>query len=192
MFNEIGVLFLSSICIPAVMPSQQAGDGVADTPFVQEYHEPHVIGDDAAANDIRAVAVDSVGNVWAATKAGAYCLKKGEKTWRTLMGEDEAGPAFDVCAGAGRAVWIGAWNGLYEAAPDGFEKVEAIDQPISAVYATETEVLAAGPEGLWRRTDDWRRFGHDRCEVHQPHLRWRDRLYGRGRHQPIRRFQPDL
>ena len=60
----------------ACQPEPPQKKTVPDTPFVQEYHEAYPIGDQAAINDVRAIAVDHKDNIWAATKAGIYFLEE--------------------------------------------------------------------------------------------------------------------
>ena len=56
--------------------------GVADTPFVQQYHEPYRIGGDSATNDVRSVAVDGEGNIDEVTQRILTALHKGEPVTR--------------------------------------------------------------------------------------------------------------
>jgi hypothetical protein len=131
-----------------------AAGGAADAPFVQEYHEPFVVrAGDEAANDVRAVAVDAAGGVWAATGAGLFVLRAGADGWQSMLSGDDAGPVFDVAAGPDGAIWAGAWNGVYQASGETLERVPDIEEPISAVCVREDVVAAAGPDGLWFRRD---------------------------------------
>ena len=129
---QAGMLILSSLCVPIV--------AVTDAPFVQEHHECH-----AVANDVRAVAVDGAGNVWAAAKAGVYVLKKGATEWSQTY----TGTAFTIAVDNEGVAWIGTWDGLYREA----SKVAGVDGPIAAVTATENGIAAAGFEGLWHVVD---------------------------------------
>ncbi|MFV2070774.1 MAG: hypothetical protein ACC645_27720, partial [Pirellulales bacterium] len=65
-FSRSGCLLVAATTAGIVNGATPA----ADTPFVQEYHEPYPIGEELAENDVRAVAVDARGDVWAATAAG--------------------------------------------------------------------------------------------------------------------------
>ena len=147
MLKEISMLVLSSVCFSLAAASSESGNGVPDTPFAQEYHEAYIIGEKAGANDVRAVAADGGGAVWAATKAGVYALKKGGKQWSAVM---DTGPAFDVAVDADGTVWAGAWDGLYRSTSDGMERLEGDDSPISAVCVAQDGVVAFGPDGMWR------------------------------------------
>ncbi|TKJ39515.1 MAG: regulator [Planctomycetes bacterium B3_Pla] len=130
------------------------GGGVADTPFVQEYHEAYTIGQESASNDVRAIAVDGAGEVWVGTKTGVYRLDTGKKQWVELMGKAHAGPVYDIVVDHAGTVWVGAWNGMYRSAPDGLKKLEQIDHPITALCAIEDQVIGLGAGGIWRIADD--------------------------------------
>jgi len=150
MQNRLRMLALSSIFALLAAPSTNAGAGAADTPFHQEFHEPYVIGDGPGVNDVRTLAVDRSGSVWAGTRAGLYVLRKGERRWTPLMKADEAGPVFDIAIADDATVWIGAWNGVYRSTAKGIEKIAGIDQPVAALCPTGQEVFALGPDGMWR------------------------------------------
>lgn len=140
------LLFATTLLTTGV---QAAENGAApDTPFIQESHQAHPLAT-KEANDVRAVAVDSKDNVWAATKAGAYVLQKGATEWTAVMAEADSGPAFNLAAGADGTVWVGAWNGLYRGTAAGLNEVKGIDHPVSAVCATKDGVTALGPDGMW-------------------------------------------
>lgn len=124
--------------------------GVKDTPFFQEFHKPYSIGEQTDQNDVRSVVVDHSGNVWAATRAGVFILKKDSEQWTGLMDKDKAGPTFCVSVDSLGTVWLAAWNGIYRSTTRGLEKVESIDQPISALVASKNQIIAIGPDGTWR------------------------------------------
>ena len=122
MFKKMSALILSTVAMTiAAAPSAMAAEGVPDTPFVQEYHEPYAVGEDAGMNDVRSVAVDGGGHVWAATRAGAYVLKKGETSWAGGMEKDNAGPTYAAVADR-----TGTVCAVYRVAVDGWTKEEAI------------------------------------------------------------------
>lgn len=118
---------------------------MADEPFVQEFHEGYPLAS-ADENDVRAVAVDTSGRVWAATRAGIRFYENGE--WRTPTAAG-TGVAFDVVCDAKGTTWVGAWNGLYQITGENCEKVREINEPISALHPIKLGVIAAGPNGLW-------------------------------------------
>jgi hypothetical protein len=141
----IPTLYLLIICITA----SSLGSSVLDTPFIQEFHVAYPVGEEIYANDVRAVTVDQSDNIWIATRAGIYMLKKGEKSWKALMSAELVGPAFDVDVDKEGTVWIAAWNGIFKSTSDGIEKIKEINSPISAICARENEIVAYGPFGMW-------------------------------------------
>jgi hypothetical protein len=123
--------------------------GINDTPFIQEFHVPYPISNNNEANDVRSIAVDKNGNVWAATKAGIYQLINGSKTWQQKMAEPNIGPAFYVTVDSKNNVWVGAWNGIYKSAQNNMEKIGGINQSVSVICESEKEILALGSEAQW-------------------------------------------
>jgi len=117
MLNGIGLLVMSFIWPMAAVPAADTL-GLADAPFLQEYHEAHPLGDAPPANDVRAIAVDPEGRVWAGTQQGVFRLGKGETAWVRVSNEADAGPVFDLCVDHAGTVWVGAWDGLYRARED--------------------------------------------------------------------------
>lgn len=144
----VALTLLLAPCVYAAESSAPAP--AADTPFSQETHKAYPISSDKNANDVRSVAVDHHDNVWVATKAGAYVLKKGETKWTPMMSQTEAGPTFNVTVAPNDVVWIGAWNGLYRATLTGLTKVQGIEKPVSAIGVAKDGVIALGPDGMWR------------------------------------------
>ena len=129
-----------------------AAGGFADEPFLQEWHEAYPLAS-ADANDVRSVAVDSAGVVWAATKAGVFMLEDGK--WRGCDGGGSAGPAYKVAAGESGVVWAGTWDGLYRLGPAQqvhAGSLEGVEGPITAIAIVEGGVVALGPNGAWRVT----------------------------------------
>ncbi|MCP4592578.1 MAG: hypothetical protein GY842_17740, partial [bacterium] len=140
--------------ILSILACVNPGGGVADTPFVQEYHEAHPIGSAPGCNDVRAIAVDNTGAVWAATGAGVYRLDKPHENWVGPLEKDEAGPTYDVAVDTTGTVWVGAWNGLYRSTPDGLERLADIAHPIAALDAAADGIVALGNGGIWRVNND--------------------------------------
>ena len=93
---SLKILFLLLLLFLSVSTNINLGAGLPDTPFIQEYHESYPIALDGAANDVRAIAADGDGNIWAATSAGVYRLNKGETQWIPVMKKADAGPAYDI------------------------------------------------------------------------------------------------
>jgi streptogramin lyase len=131
-----------------------SGTGIADAPFAQEYHEAFPLGKEDGCNDVRAVAVDGAGVVWAGTRAGVYRLDRDTKRWTRLMTEEQAGPVYDIAVDRAGTVWVGAWNGLYRATPDGVDRLEQIDRPVAALCGFGDEIIALSGAGLWRVAGD--------------------------------------
>lgn len=135
----VSILAIAAACIAESLP-------IEDTPFVQEFHEAYPLPT-AGENDVRGIAVDAKGSVWVATGAGVRVLESG--VWSTPAGAGK-GPSFDVVCWADGSTWAGAWDGLYAFKGTSGTKVDVIAEPISALCATADEIVAAGPEGLWR------------------------------------------
>ena len=151
----MSIAFVVAAVSTVMAPLGAAPWQVDDEPFVQEYHEPFPITPDpkAAANDVRRVAVDKRGNVWAATAGGLYVLTPDAGEWSAPMADEGAGPVFDVTSGPEETVWAGAWNGLwrFEGPVSGTgERIASVEGPIAAVCPARLGVAAIGTEGLWR------------------------------------------
>ena len=105
---SVGVAFASGLFLPGA----SALEPVKDVPFVQEFHEAYPLVPEGSANDVRAIAVDTDGTVYAATAEGTFHLNKS--TWVRQTGTPE-GETFDIVAADG-AIWAAAWNGVYRIA----------------------------------------------------------------------------
>ena len=122
------------------------GQPLQDTPFQQEYSE-HFTADTAESSDVRKLAIDGGGNVWAATGAGVRVLSAG--AWHKPDGAD-IGPAYSICSDSAGHIWVGAWNGAYRVV-DGKIATSAIKGvPISVVRSAGNSgaIIAAGPHGI--------------------------------------------
>ncbi len=71
MWKTLNVTF---VLLYALGPFGHTQKTIEDASFAQEYHESHPIEPERPANDVRAVAVDTTGHVWAATRAGCCTL----------------------------------------------------------------------------------------------------------------------
>jgi hypothetical protein len=159
MVNRSCMVLLWLAPLRAAAHAEMPEAGAADTPFVQETHEGYLLGEPAGASDVRAIAVDRAGSVWAATKAGVFRLDKGAERWSAMMAASDAGPAFDVMTDSGGEVWAGAWNGLYRSMRTGLERIGGVTHPIAvlcetAAATTEKGIVALGPDGFWRVRDN--------------------------------------
>lgn len=123
--------------------------GVPDTPFRQETHQAYPNAAGQASNDVRSVAADGLGNVWAATRGGIFKLNPGHGPWQQMMPKQDVGPCFVARTAPDGRVWIGAWHGLYATEGSTVRKEAGIDQPIAAVCAQGQAALCLGPDGLW-------------------------------------------
>ncbi|MEA3225253.1 MAG: two-component regulator propeller domain-containing protein, partial [Planctomycetota bacterium] len=149
-----GTLILSLLLILGLSAPISLGDGVADTPFVQEYHEAYTVGQESASNDVRAITVDGVEGVWVGTGVGVYRLDGDTKQWVRLLGETDAGPVYDMVADSAGTVWVGAWNGMYRSTSDGLQRLEQINHPIVALCAAKDGIIGLGAGGVWRVAKD--------------------------------------
>lgn len=142
--------FGMSLAVMAI--SVAAFGGVPDSPFVAETHTAHLL-DEAKTTEVRAIAVDKTGDVWAGTGDGLYRQTSTTQHWEQVGSDTLSGAVLDICTDSAGIVWIGAWNGLYRASGPEMVKVPGIDWPISALCDTDNGIAAAGPDGLWRVSD---------------------------------------
>ncbi|MHC4728029.1 MAG: ligand-binding sensor domain-containing protein [Planctomycetota bacterium] len=147
---SLEVFLLSSVLLLSVSTDINLRADLPDTPFIQEYHEAYPLAPQGAANDVRAIVVDSVGNIWAATKAGVYRLNKGQKKWVAVIQESDSGPAYDIIIDNKGTVWAGAWNGIYQSTNSGLKKVSPINHAVQSLCATENELIALGKGRIYR------------------------------------------
>ncbi|MBN2316260.1 MAG: hypothetical protein JXM79_20195 [Sedimentisphaerales bacterium] len=143
--NHMSGKVLCSLGALILLFSISLGAGVSDTPFVQEYHEAYPLEE----GDVRALAIDRTGDVWAGTRTGVYRLDRHTKEWIPLA-EEDAGPVYDIIVGRTGRIWIGAWNGVYQSTPDGLERFEQINCPIAALCPVGDSIVGLGEGGIWR------------------------------------------
>jgi len=160
MNSPLRTLIILSALIFSLSTTTSPGIGITDSPFVQEYHEAYPIGQETGQNDVRTVAVDNTGSVWAGTRAGVFRLDSDKKQWTELMGEDNAGPVYDIVVDRAGIVWIGAWNGIYKSTPKGLLRLKQIDCPIAALCVTENEINGLGDTGIWSIVNDTCTYKH--------------------------------
>jgi hypothetical protein len=123
-----------------------------DGPVVHELHEPKPLPT-ATANDVRAVAIDVAGRVYAATRAGVYELNPGAASgWRPVP--QLTGPTFDVAVDRRGALWVAAWNGLYRLQGERLEAMAPAAVPFRAVACWGDDVVAGGPTGFLKLQGD--------------------------------------
>jgi len=122
---------------------------VKDTPFLQEYHESYAVEPGSKGDDVRAVAVDKDGTVWAGTRGGVFFLRDGK--WIRQEGVT-AGQTFDLCA-TDEGVWVAAWDGAYLIAGSKATKIADFTSPIATIGAGPAGMVALGPDGAWRQVN---------------------------------------
>ncbi|MEW6238105.1 MAG: two-component regulator propeller domain-containing protein [Candidatus Omnitrophota bacterium] len=125
----------------------EASAGIKDDPFVQEYHEAYPIPGGDSANDVRAIAIDGDGTVWAGTQAGLFALRGG--AW-SIVPEVEPGPVYELQMDRQGVLWVGAWNGVYRISDKGIDKTKGIQNPIGVIGLLPDDMIAIGPDGSWR------------------------------------------
>ena len=148
--NHIGEKVLCSLGILVLFISIGVGAEVPDTPFVQEYHEAFPLEAGDGRDDVRAVAIDRAGDVWAGTRAGVFRLDRSASQWVELVNHDSAGPVYDMAVDRTGKVWVGAWNGLYQSTPDGVKRLKQIHCPIAALCPEGDSIVGLGGGGIWR------------------------------------------
>lgn len=143
-------VFLSiSIFSASILTTIAQHSFIIDEPFWQEYHEPFPFEEKADAV-VRSVAVDTNGNVYAATRDGIRYKKYNEKSWHLLSAGDAEGPAYCVMTDHAGAVWAGIWNGVYVIRNDVLQKVSGTEGPVSAMCESRNKIIAFGPAGVWQ------------------------------------------
>ena len=79
--NHMGGKVLYSLGVLILFVSIGFGAGVSDTPFVQEYHEAFPLDKGDGNKDVRAIAIDRTGDIWAGTRAGVFRVDRRSKQW---------------------------------------------------------------------------------------------------------------
>lgn len=120
-----------------------------DKPFKQEYHIGYHLGTSNKENDVRAIAVDSLSNIWAASKYGIFVKSHLSEEWIPAQNKSESGPSFDVEVDSDNGVWFATWNGLYKSQNNKVVKYEEIKPPVSKIISTEKGVYVFGHYGVW-------------------------------------------
>ena len=141
---------------------------VSDTPFWQDYHEAFPLGS-PPENDVRALAFDGRGRLWAATAAGIRYLDRN--VWKTPHGAEVLGEALTLFRDRSGTVWAGGVRGL--ARIDGERVVSLGPFPDLICALTETPngtVFAAGPARIW--------FRHSRDSWEELKGRWHQAIRG--------------
>lgn len=153
---------LSSQAVTSVV---SADEPVVDQPFQQEYRDPFVRvqssedfprpsrrerGPAVKENDVRAVAVDGQGRIWAGTAAGLHKIQEGQLV--TSEGDAIDGSVYKLAVAPDGVVWVGAWNGVYRISDGRLEKEkEGPAGPITAVLATQDRIVTANDKTVDER-----------------------------------------
>ena len=142
----ISLLLIS--CSNNKMDENDGEEIYKDTKFEQEFHVGYSLGD-TKDNDVRAVAVDSLQNIWAATKSGVFVKYINSEKWLPILDENNSGPSFCVEVDSDNNVWIGTWNGLYKMKDGQLKGIKEVKAPISKIKSTHKGVYAFGHYGTW-------------------------------------------
>ncbi len=134
---------------PAQKEHQSLGNTYREKGFLQEFHERFPVGNKAAQNDVRSIAVDSASNIWIATAAGVFFKQPGEYHWNEVTGGGHFSPAFSLLIDHKNTVWMGLWDGLYRYKDLKLEKSQDVNGPVSAICHSKNGLYALGPEGVW-------------------------------------------
>ena len=134
---------------------------VKDSLFVQETHDAFVIGNDAASNEIRIIAVDMESNIWIATASGVFRKEAESAIWEPIITGDDRGPAYSIAVKEDGTVLLGTWNGLYRFSDNNLKKEVGVKPPISVVCTKDSETYALGPFGIWKNeSGKWKYQDH--------------------------------
>jgi ligand-binding sensor domain-containing protein len=133
--SGLRVAFVLIMLLNPILLLAQKSTPLPDTPYVQDYHEAYPLKT-PAENDVRALAFDAAGRLWAATGHGVRYLEN--KVWKTPQGGDRLNPAHALYRDAQGTHWVGAWNGLYRATTDKVVLAGVTDAPVSAIRGMRT------------------------------------------------------
>ncbi|GAA5221269.1 ligand-binding sensor domain-containing protein [Membranihabitans marinus] len=130
---------------------QDSNHGHHDTSFIQEIHVGHTLDPlDESTKDVRAIHVDELNNVWAATKNGVFCKKSNSNEWTLITTGHFRGPAYDVQSDSEGTIWMATWMGVISYDGQDLNHWEGLTPPIAKISADEEGVIALGPKGFWQ------------------------------------------
>lgn len=118
-----------------------------DTPYWQDWHEAAPLAS-PAENDVRALAWDSNGRLWAATAAGVR-YREGS-TWKTPSGGD-LGETHCLLRDTQGTLWVGAWDGLYRVEGSRVVAERKGSEIIALCMGRDGTLFAGGSGGIFVR-----------------------------------------
>jgi streptogramin lyase len=134
----------------------QSDAGYRDIPFIQETHDGFIIGENAADNEVRSIAVDKESTVWIAAASGVFKKAEGSRNWESVITGEDQGPAYSVLIQGNGSILMGTWNGVYGFSEGKLTKYTDVKPPISVLCSAGEETYALGPHGIWlQKTDSW-------------------------------------
>lgn len=142
---------------PRLAVPPDAPPPIPDVPYRQEFHEAAPLAT-PAENDVRAIAFDRSGNLWAATAAGPRVRIAGK--WIAPDGATAVGVCNALAVATDGTVWIAADNGLFRGTASGIAADPLFaGKPMAALGRRWTRLVAAGPDGAWLRdgAGPWRK-----------------------------------
>ncbi|MBN7802895.1 regulator [Algoriphagus aestuariicola] len=123
----------------------------SDENFIQEVHEAFFVSDLPEENEVRDILVEQDNQVWIATAGGIFRKPESDKAWIPMINGTDRGPAYAVEKDEAGSIWLGTWDGLYEAKSDGVSKIADVLGPISELASAGEEIYALGPKGIWQK-----------------------------------------
>jgi hypothetical protein len=133
-----------------------------DKPFVQEYHEAYMAGNEGDDNEIRSIAIDNSSDVWIATASGVFKMEHGKSQWQPVMSAGNSGPAYSVALNSAGDVMIGTWNGFYRYSGGRLVKEDGPRPPISEICSDANGDYALGPYGIWEYSNKkWKKLEYE-------------------------------
>ncbi|HXS57809.1 MAG TPA: two-component regulator propeller domain-containing protein [Hanamia sp.] len=131
-----------------------AGRGVRDTAFWQEYHQGFTVDKNEGDNDVRSISADQSNNIFIATASGVFIKNKNSDVWLSLSDGNSRGPAYAVITDKAFGTWLGTWNGVYRLQDNKLRKVEGTEGPVSVLCQSKEGIYALGPKGIWLYSSD--------------------------------------
>ena len=143
------LFFLSFLTFHHTVLSTVNDPPYQDKPFIQEYHEAYIPGENSAENDVKSIAVNHKSNIWIATADGIFTKHFADKKWLKIIQGESRGPAYAVAVDKQNVVWLGTWNGLYSVIDGELNKQNNIKSPISVICPTKKGTYFLGPKETW-------------------------------------------